>query len=84
MLKKDLKIQVVCDGDILLKASTSFAEIKTHAECADETTLRIFDNSNQCLGAAQIINGLEDDEIVADYTVNDLLQEWDKQYYRHL
>lgn len=71
---------VVCDDEESHPSSTSFNEIKQAMESTDESWLTINDSNGNKLGSAFIVNGLDDDELVADCSVNDLLNQWDRAY----
>ena len=79
-LNKKCTISVFVDGDIELKKSTNYETIKEHLECADEVEILIYNEYDIKKGWALIIPFNNDDETVADYSVNSFMNEWDCQF----
>jgi hypothetical protein len=74
----------VWDGEAwAVKRSTDYNEIITAIESVEEAQIRIRDALDNVTmrGWAQIIPfGLEDDESVADHSVNEFFDDWAKAY----
>lgn len=57
-----------------VKRSANEAEIYAAIEAVDEAQLRIRDAGGNYIGWALVVNGLEDDELVADYSDNETMR----------
>lgn len=84
MLDLGCSITVFDGEESQCKLSTSFTTIQRACESTDESWLHIFNADNEKVGTAFIVNGLENDEIVADFSDNDLLNAWNKAYQSDL
>lgn len=75
------------------KLSTNEKEIMDTVNSVDEATIAILDPNNRvpkndgkgtmvakCIGKAFIVNGLDNDELVADCTANEWFDKWTEQY----
>ena len=62
--------------------STSYAEIKEHAEAADEAALCVFAKDGTYLGQALLALEYDQapDEIIYDYSDSDFLNAWNAAY----
>ncbi len=80
LLNNCYKVAVRSEGDTLLKASSNYKAIKDHAECVDECYLVAFNRDGDHCGAAFLVFGNGDDEIVCDHTDNKLFNQWWDQY----
>jgi hypothetical protein len=74
-LAKDLTISVFDGEEWGVKKSTSYKEIKDCVESVEEAQLRLRNKEGEIVGWALIIDGLEPDETVADFTHNPLMCE---------
>ncbi len=63
-----------------VKRSTAFQTIMDAIESVDEAQLRIRDTNGEIKGWALVVNGLDDEELVADYSDNEFMREWEDQY----
>ena len=57
-----------------VKRSVKSNDIYAAIESVDEAQLRIRDKDGAYIGWALVVNGLEDDELVADYTDNTIMR----------
>jgi len=74
-LAKGLTISVF-DGECWdVKRSSSYKEIKDSIESVEMAEIRLRNAEGDVVGWAQIIDGLEPDETVADCTYNELMCE---------
>jgi len=60
--------------------STDYNQIKENVEACDEAYMRIYNKDKKYCGSAWVIFGNEDNELVADYTVCPLLDDWSAQF----
>lgn len=67
-------------GDEDLEPSRCFHSIKSNIDCCDEVTLKIWSKTNQYEGFALIVNGLDDNELVVDYSDTKFFNDWHEQY----
>jgi len=64
-----------------IKRSSKYQQIVDAVESVEEASLRIRDNQGVIVGWALVsAYGLEDDETVMDYGVNDYMEAWDQEY----
>lgn len=72
-------ISVNDGGAWAVKKSTNEKEILEAVNSVDEATLLIRKGDHVC-GRADIVNGLDNDELVADHTDNAWFQAWSEAY----
>lgn len=64
-----------------LKRSTGYQAIVDAINSVEVAELRIRDTEGNVIGWAQIIPDLEDDETVADYSIEPFMQAWESLEY---
>lgn len=79
-LAKDMTVSVWDGEEWQVKRSTRYNDIIEAIESVEMAELRIRDAGGMIFGWAQIIDGLADDESVADFTDNDFMNEWFNAY----
>ncbi len=62
------------------KMSNNEKDILENIEATDEALIRIVRPNKEIVGVAFIVNGLDDDELVADHTDNEFFKEWQAHY----
>jgi len=67
-LKKGHSVSVGWHGDIDLKKSRKFTEIKKYIRIVGDCHLRFYDKSGKHVGTALVIPDLAPDETVSDFT----------------
>jgi len=64
-----------------VKRSTKYQQIVDAVESVEEASLKIRDSEGNYMGWALVsAYGLEDDETVMDYGINDYMEAWDAEY----
>lgn len=79
-LSKSYVISVWDGEEWQVKRSNKFKEIIDAIESVEEAELRIRSTDAITTWARVSAYGLEDDETVVDYYVNDFTKEWEKSY----
>lgn len=79
-LNKGCTISVWDGEEWQVKRSTDFHEIIDAIESVEEAELVIRNKNCDITWARVSAYGLEDDETVVDYYVNDFTKEWEKSY----
>jgi hypothetical protein len=74
-LAKGLTISVFDGEEWAVKRSTGYKEIKEAVESVEVAEIRLRNADGEKVGWAMIIDGLEPDETVADFTHNPLMCE---------
>jgi hypothetical protein len=81
VLSKNYSISVWDGEEWQVKRSNKFQEIIDAIESVEEAELRIRNEEKVVVGVASVSAfGLEDDETVTDYTMTELMQEWEEVY----
>ena len=78
-LDKGLTLSVCWEDETDLDKSSNFNEIVDAVEATESPVLVVFDGEEN-RGAAFIIVGLDDQETVADYSVNEFFDGWEKAF----
>lgn len=58
------------DAQCLIKKSTDFDAVVEHMESVDVADVVFYDGFDKCLGSVMVVNGLSEDEEIADYSWN--------------
>jgi len=62
------------------KKSADEAAIMADIESVDEPQLHIHDENGAPIAWVMVVNGLADDELVADYSANGIMAAWNSAY----
>lgn len=58
------------DAQCLIKRSTDFDAVVEHMESVEAADVVFYDGFGKCLGSVIVVNGLSEDEEIADYSWN--------------
>lgn len=58
------------DAELLIKKSTEYDKVVEHMESVDVADVVFYDGFGKCLGSVMVVNGLSEDEEIADYSWN--------------
>lgn len=78
-LEKGYTLDVWGDGEELDYSGTSYKEAKENAEACDTAGIILKENGKE-VASFYIVNGLEPEELVSDYTANEIGEAWQKAY----
>ena len=83
MLKKGYTISVFDGEEWQVKRSTKQKDIIEAVESVEEAQLRVRDSEGNKIAWAFVIPfGVEPDETIADYSDNELMREWNEEFYK--
>lgn len=78
-IDKGYKLDVWGDGEELDYSGTSYKESKEHTEACDTASIILKEDGKQ-VAWFYIVNGLEPEELVSNYSDNEIGQAWQKAY----
>jgi len=78
-IDKGYTLEVWGDGEELDYSGTSYKEAKENAEACDTANI-ILKRDNKQVAWFYIVNGLEPDELVSNYSVSEVGEAWQKAY----
>lgn len=58
------------DAEVLIKKSTEYDKVVEHMESVAVADVVFYDGYGKCIGSVVVVNGLAEDEEIADYSWN--------------